>query len=746
MTTSTRERLYNLLPAVYRSRDVAEGEPLRALCALIEAELQLVDDDIDHLYDNLFIETCAEWVVPYIGDLLGARRLHPIGSGAVSLRAYVANTLAHRRRKGTAAVLEQLARDVTGWPARAVEFFQLLATTQHLIHLRAGNLRTPDLRDTNPLELLDGPFESAARTVEVRHIENRRGRYNIPNIGLFLWRLQSYPIVPSGSSNKERRPGRATARAVAEPADGRYTFNPLGYDAPLFNRPQTEKEITHLAEEINVPDSLRRRALYDELEARRQALANGEEPIAVYFTEKQPVFEVYIPGKEPAPPEEIVICDLTDWRRPPSGQIAVDPVLGRLAFPAGDTPDPVLVSYSYGFSGDVGGGPYNRNESVDAFQLPERPWQVGVSKEHTSVTNDVFPTLVEAVNAWNNQPDGTTGMIAILDSRTYTEDLTGDNIIIIKPGSRLLIVAADWPLVPDPDSPAVKARIPGQLVPDGRRPHLLGDLSVRGDGAASSGGGGLALDGLLIEGRVTVLVGNLLQLRLAHCTLVPEKGGHTERGSLTVSPSMLPGGRNSGLHIKVERSICGPIDLRDSPVPQLVIVDSVVEAAGHNADPAIDGLGTAIYAPDTAVDVQMSTVFGESEMRSLEAGNSIFTGKLDAHRTQVGCVRFSSVPDGSRTPRRYACQPDLALKDAGAAEKTGILLRLGPAFTSTRYGHPAYAQLGRTCAEEISTGAEDGSEMGVFSHLKQPQREANIRTTLEEYLPFGLEAGILYVT
>jgi hypothetical protein len=47
---------------------------------------------------------------------------------------------------------------------------------------------------------------------------------------------------------------------------------------------------------------------------------------------------------------------------------------------------------------------------------------------------------------------------------------------------------------------------------------------------------------------------------------------------------------------------------------------------------------------------------------------------------------------------------------------------------------------------EIATGAEDGSEMGAYCHLKQPQREANLRLRLEEYLPFGLEAGIIYVT
>jgi hypothetical protein len=36
--------------------------------------------------------------------------------------------------------------------------------------------------------------------------------------------------------------------------------------------------------------------------------------------------------------------------------------------------------------------------------------------------------------------------------------------------------------------------------------------------------------------------------------------------------------------------------------------------------------------------------------------------------------------------------------------------------------------------------------MGAFNHLMQPQREANLRLRLEEYLPFGLEAGLIYVT
>jgi hypothetical protein len=60
-----------------------------------------------------------------------------------------------------------------------------------------------------------------------------------------------------------------------------------------------------------------------------------------------------------------------------------------------------------------------------------------------------------------------------------------------------------------------------------------------------------------------------------------------------------------------------------------------------------------------------------------------------------------------------------------------------------RYGTPAYCQLAATCAEEIKRGADDESEMGVFHDLFQPQREANLRTRLDEFTPAGTDAGII---
>jgi hypothetical protein len=117
------QKLYELLPAIYRIRDAQESEPLKALLAVIADQFGILQEDLAQLYDDQFIETSTEWVVPYIGDLIGYRALHNVVPKIVSQRAEVAHTIGFRRRKGTAAMLEQLARDVTGWNARAVEFF-----------------------------------------------------------------------------------------------------------------------------------------------------------------------------------------------------------------------------------------------------------------------------------------------------------------------------------------------------------------------------------------------------------------------------------------------------------------------------------------------------------------------------------------------------------------------------------------------------------------------------------------------
>jgi hypothetical protein len=184
-------------------------------------------------------------------------------------------------------------------------------------------------------------------------------------------------------------------------------------------------------------------------------------------------------------------------------------------------------------------------------------------------------------------------------------------------------------------------------------------------------------------------------------------------------------------------------------------------------------VGEAAGAPLT---IENSTVIGKVHTRLMKlASNTIFlaaladpdswTAPVRSEQKQNGCVRFSFVPDGSRVPRPYRCQPDLAIAQAvekalqenpgltdaqkvalTASVTAGVLARLRPAFTDLRYGRPAYAQLSRSCPVEIRTGADDESEMGAFHDLFQPQRVTNLRVRLEEYLRLGLEAGIFFTS
>lgn len=274
LSTDEQQRLAELL-------DKRDRGPLRSLLAVLAEQIATVEESLEQLYDDQFIETCAEWAVSYIGDLIGYRALHPVTPKVTSLRAEVAHTIAFRRRKGTASMLEQLARDVTGWNARAVEFFQVLATTQYMNHVRPFNPYAPDPRRWEPLERIGTAFDSIPHTVDARRIESGRGRYNIPNVGLFLWRLDAYSLTRSPAVRVD---------------DRRHRIGPLGNDAPLFNRPETEDEITHLAERVNVPQQLSRRELHAHL--------------ATYYGAARSL-ALFVNGDE-IPAAQVLICDLSD--------------------------------------------------------------------------------------------------------------------------------------------------------------------------------------------------------------------------------------------------------------------------------------------------------------------------------------------------------------------------------------------------------------------------------------------------
>ena len=368
---------------------------------------------------------------------------------------------------------------------------------------------------------------------------------------------------------------------------------------------------------------------------------------------------------------------------------------------------------------------------------------MGVSKEKTAVgIENIYPDLASAVNEWNKQDEGTVGVIAIMDSRTYQDELTGNqHSIKIPDGSQLLIVAADWPVIENPNT-FISQRNIGQFAATGLRPHLLGDIHINGTaGADDPNPGELVLDGILIEGKISVIEGNLGGLQVAHCTIIPENDG------IEVLSSGDPGKSNDTLKLTVRQTICRGIVLSET-IPELDLMDSIIDMDGN----------TVIDAKGTTVRIEQCTILGRSYMRKLEASNSIFKSDVKVEQRQAGCMRFCFAPYNSSTPRRFQCQPDLALSKQAIKEevssvedlpeniKNAVLDRLKPVFTSLIYGNPAYSQLSPACPVEIFTGAEDNSEMGVFSTLQQPQREKNLLAALEEYLRFGLEAGIFYTT
>ena len=119
---------------------------------MLADQMAVLEEDLAQSYDNLFIETCAPWVVPYIGDLLqttpliDSSRIADTGHRCIALHRSARADLPAadratrprrrgeddllRRRKTTLPMLEQLAgrRDRVGgscarvlrrrWPGR----------------------------------------------------------------------------------------------------------------------------------------------------------------------------------------------------------------------------------------------------------------------------------------------------------------------------------------------------------------------------------------------------------------------------------------------------------------------------------------------------------------------------------------------------------------------------------------------------------------------------------------------------
>ncbi|HWO01557.1 MAG TPA: hypothetical protein VNS63_20025, partial [Blastocatellia bacterium] len=425
--------------------------------------------------------------------------------------------------------------------------------------------------------------------------------------------------------------------------------------------------------------------------------------------------------------------------------VAVDPVLGRIVFPAGHGPkDGVWVSYRYGFSADIGGGEYDR-----PLSQPEnaRLYRVG--------PNEKFHTINAALRQWRKHDAAASpaAVIEIADSSVYVEQIN----IYLREHQSLQLRAANG------ERPVLRLLDWHTDRPDA--------LSVAGDR-----GSRFTLDGLMVAGRSMMIEGEISEVTIRHSTLVPgwtidsdsEPNRATEPslellcprtrvaiehcilGSIQVHPLLASAyeedtaEHKSKANSRAAESGCGGVGYGFRVDPMcLVISDSILDATDPDAE-AIGSPGCAVA--HARLTIQRCTVFGQIQVHSIDLGeDSIFDGRITVGRRQQGCMRFCYVTPGSRTPRRYQCQPDLVTQGKDVATRQQEETRVKPRFNSKRYGRPDYCQLADDCAEEITRGADDESEMGAFHDLYQPQRLANLRARLDEYTPANMDAGIFFI-
>jgi hypothetical protein len=746
----TEDHLYGLLPAVYQQRDAAQGYPLRDLMRILASQAALIEADIAAQYDDWFIETCAPWVVPYIGELVGwspafqaatlgqdGRRLRRGLAAAQAPRREIANSVGHRRRKGAASLLAHAAQDAAGYPVWTVEFYRRLQRMQHLDHLQPERGRLIDLRDPRFLERTEGPWDDLARSADVRRINSSRGqgRYSPAAVGAFVSRLQTLSVTRTPASQHE------------DIAPQCYSFSLLGQDTALWLAPGDPAGAPPDGPELGGPGPVTRSLLRGPLGEGRRPPAAGAWDLVYGEGRSLAIYCLNWLGRGPmtlVPSDSIICADLTRWSyRAPRHHVLVDPILGRMVFPANQRPDRVQVSYHFAAPALLGGGEYAR---PDAPPADARVYRVRASGGQASRADHPFATLQEALDRWrrdSSAPSGPrVGVIELIESGVYP----GPVSVRLAPGTTLYLRAAN------------------RVRPVVRLVDLQADhpdaMSVRG-GAGSR----LILDGLIVTGRGLVVHGPVHQedapdhapdvcdVTVRHCTLVPGWSLDCDcRPRHAAEPSIVLDA--SSARLRVSHSMVGAIqvaadEFRTEPV-EITIADGIVDATDREGLAISSTTGGAAFA---VLKVVRATVFGAVQVHAVQlAENAIFASPLLVARRQLGCMRYSFAPHGSRTPRRHRCQPDLALQaiDPGLvgaardAETERVLLRVAPQFESERYGAADYGRLVHGCCEALWRGADDESEMGAYHDLYEPQRLASLRTRLDEYTAADMQSGVIF--
>lgn len=699
------EKLWNLMPALYRQEDTDKFDapgPLREIVHRTGVQCAILRRSIDRLYEDASIETCDDWVVAYFADLLKTRLVASMDARAQRLD--VANTIYYRRRKGTLGLVEELALDVTGWDARAVEFFRRLGRSRHGLDPAIGPWDGPasergrlqraagligratrtgiggyaDLRDVHGASQAGSAFDEFFYSADVRRPMGDQGRYNIARLGVFLWRLKSFAVVWCDPVPVAGCPGH-------------YTFDPTGRELPLFGANADSRAFGdawvspaqwQLPGHLNTP--LLELALGDP----------GQMPLWAATDPLSGQTRINSLGVAQRPGPDFVVHPVAHTfarRKQAVGDadaLVVTAERGRfeyLSAPAG----PVFATYHYGFASSVGAGPYDRREAGRAT-LPAADVAGG--------GNALALRLAGAA---------AVDTIVLGDSRTY------DAVADVSAIAALQLHAANQ------QRPLVR-----------QAPNTAWTFS----GAPNAT---LLLDGLFVSGGDIVVDGDFDQVTIRCCTFDPGNwdaaaaAWRTAADGRALVPTRLIIKGNVRL-LEVERSLLGPIGLAaGATLGDIALCDSAVQA--HGNEPALD------LAQGT-VRLRRVTLLGTANIHRLDASDAILAGGVTVEDTQHGCLRFSAWTRGSVLPRPYEC----VMIDPHAF-----------LFSGSEFGQPEYVQLhegadfairagapGRT----ISGGAEDGSEMGVFCREQVPAKKHSLLLKLQEFLPLWQTPVLIYTT
>ncbi|HEU5200744.1 MAG TPA: hypothetical protein VFU32_13980 [Ktedonobacterales bacterium] len=586
------DKLWNLLPAVYRAADTDSfntNGPLREMVNRIGAQAAVLRRSMDRLWEDQSIETCDDWVIAYIADLLATNLVASLD--ARGQRLDVAKTIYYRRRKGTVAILEEIAADITGWDARVVEFFRRIGRTRHnldpqiglssatsapddalALQLAEGLVGTlthtgiggwADLRNAYGTSKTQSAFDEFYHTADFRRGRGQVGWHNIPRLGVFLWRLQSFGVAQ-------------TTPVPIQNCPDYYVFDPTGREIPLFaasSRAYGDAWVSPAEWQLPTPIS---GPLWE-------AQTANLYPNAVGVYRLQGSF-----------------YDLVDAQ-----QLHLDPERGRFKTLIPPANDQLHVTYHYGFASAIGAGPFDRR----VLGKPPVP----------------KPAPASSAGAGNTLPSvAPTGTLTISDSLTY-------QAVTAMTGIQQVTVRAE-----NKQRPVIRLPAPAPQVAE----WVF-------SGAAGST---LVLEGLFVSGSDLVLQGTFDSVLLTCCTLDP--GTFDEEGKTWAKAvdgrDLLPCHlwvEGEIRQLTIERSITGPIQTRASgEIETLTITESIVQASGTDQ---------AIALSSGLVDLSRSTVLGPAAVHRLEASECILDEVTLVEDAQHGCVRFSTWATGSVLPRQY---------------------------------------------------------------------------------------------